>query len=49
MSNNFAILIFFYFLSAASTLGYGFLLKRLLVSKSVNFDYGFKGLLGIFF
>ena len=49
MSNNFAILIFFYFLSAASTLGYGFLLKRLLVSKSINFDYGFKGLLGIFF
>ena len=49
MSINFIIIIFFYFLITASTLGYGYLTKNLLVSKNINLDYGSIGLAGILF
>ena len=48
MSNNFIILNLFYFLGVASTLGYGFLLNKILIQKNINIDYGIKGLAGIF-
>ena len=49
MSINFIIIIFFYFLITASTLGYGYLTKNLLISKNINLDYGSIGLVGFFF
>ena len=48
MSSNFLFFNFFYFLSVVSTLGYGFYINNLLVSKNVDLDYGTKGLIGIF-
>ena len=48
MSVNFIIIIF-YFLITASTLGYGYLTKNLLISKNINLDYGSIGLAGFFF
>ena len=48
MSVNFIILIFFYFISALSTLGYGFLISRASFSKGDSLDYGTKGLIGFF-
>ena len=35
MSINFIIIILFYFLIIASTLGYGYLTKNLLISKNI--------------
>ncbi len=49
MSINFIIIILFYFLIIASTLGYGYLTKNLLISKNINLDYGSVGLTGFFF
>ena len=48
MSNDFIILIFFYFFSAISTLGYGFFIKKILVPKNISLDYGTTGLVGFF-
>ena len=49
MSINFIIIILYYFLIIASTLGFGYLTKNLLIGKNINLDYGFTGLAGIFF
>ena len=49
MSINFIIIILYYFLIIASSLGFGYLIKNLLISKKINLDYGFTGLAGIFF
>ncbi len=48
MSNDFIILIIFYFFSAISTLGYGFFIKKILVPKNISLDYGTTGLVGFF-
>ena len=48
MSINFIIIIFFYLSIIASTLGYGYLTKNLLLSKNINLDYGSIGLTGFF-
>ena len=48
MSINFIIIILFYFSIIASTLGYGYLTKKFLISKNINLDYGSIGLVGFF-
>ena len=49
MSVKLLFIVSFYFLSAISTLGFGFFLKYYLTSNKINLDYGISGLLGIFF
>ena len=47
--NNIFIISFFYILSVISTLGYGFIFKKLFIKDKIKIDYGISGLIGIFF
>ena len=46
---NFIILTFYYFLSIFCVLGYGSFVKKLFIDDSIKINYGFTGLIGIFF
>lgn len=43
------ILTLFYFLSIVCVTGYGFLFKRILLNNKIQINFGFTGLIGIFF
>ena len=49
MSIKLINIIFFYFLSIISTLGYGFFFKKIFTNRNTYLDYGYCGLIGIFF
>ena len=49
MSVKLINIILFYFLSIISTLGYGFIFRKIFTNKNVDLDYGYCGLIGIFF
>lgn len=49
MSVKLINIILFYFLSIISTLGYGFFFRKIFTNKNVDLDYGYCGLIGIFF
>ena len=49
MQINFMILTFFYFFSIVCVTGYGFLFKRILLNNKIQINFGFTGLIGIFF
>ncbi len=49
MSIKLINVILFYFLSVISTLGYGFFFRKILSNKNIDLDYGYCGLIGIFF
>ena len=49
MSIKLINIIFFYFLSIISTLGYGFFFKKIFTNRNTDLDYGYCGLIGIFF
>ncbi len=46
---NFFILTFYYFLSIFCVLGYGLFIRKLFIDDSIKINYGFTGLIGIFF
>ena len=46
--NNLILLLFFYFLSIISVLGYGLSFKRFFIKDKIEIDYGLCGLIGIF-
>ncbi len=46
--NNIFLITFFYISSIISTLGYGFLFKKLFIKDKIRIDYGISGLIGIF-
>ena len=49
MSIKLINILFFYFFSVISTLGYGFFFKKIFTNKNIDIDYGYCGLIGIFF
>ena len=49
MSIKLINIILFYFLSIISTLGYGFFFKKIFTNRNTDLDYGYCGLIGIFF
>ena len=49
MHSSFIILTFYYFLSIVSTFGYGLFVKKLFINENIKINYGFIGLIGIFF
>ena len=49
MSIKLINIILFYFLSIISTLGYGFFFKKIFTNRNTYLDYGYCGLIGIFF
>ena len=49
MHSSFIILTFYYFLSIVCTFGYGLFVKKLFVNDNIKINYGFIGLIGIFF
>ena len=49
MSIKLIHIILFYFLSIISTLGYGFFFKKIFTNRNTDLDYGYCGLIGIFF
>ena len=49
MSIKLINIVLFYFLSIISTLGYGFFFKKIFSDKKIDLDYGYCGLIGIFF
>ena len=49
MSIKLIHIILFYFLSTISTLGYGFFFKKIFTNRNTDLDYGYCGLIGIFF
>ena len=49
MSVKLINIILFYFLSIISILGYGFFFRKIFTNKNVDLDYGYCGLIGIFF
>ena len=49
MFSNFAIFIFFYIFILLSTVGYGFLITRLVKQFNISNNLGYLGLIGLFF
>ena len=49
MHSSFIILTFYYFFSIICTFGYGLFVKRFFINKNIKINYGFIGLIGIFF
>ena len=49
MSIKLINIILFYYLSVISILGYGFFFRKILTDKNIKLDYGYCGLIGIFF
>ena len=49
MIPNFILFLFFYFLIIFSTLGYGLIFIRIFDKKNTDINYGYIGLIGVFF